>query len=211
MDREEYVNIISKVAGNIWDSVNSGAGKIDVGILYMDTYNGGELNQKLCYAKEGDSGFDLRAANNEQKGYQINPGGTIVVPTGVKVAVSKGFELQVRTRSGTPLKRGFNVANSPGTVDCITKDTLLDTNENGKIPLSDLMKMTDPTCLSFNEETQEYENDEIVKIWSVGEKEVIRFEMEDGSWFECTKNQQILTKNSGWKSADMLRVDDELM
>jgi len=40
-----------------------------------------------------------------------------VVKTGVKVAVPLGFEMQVRTRSGSPLKSDFFVANSPGTVD----------------------------------------------------------------------------------------------
>ena len=89
----------------------------DVKVVYLETYNGGEENKELCYEKEGDSGFDLRAATNPTGGYSIAPGGTIVIPTGIKVAVPEGLELQVRTRSGSPLKRGFNVANSPGTVD----------------------------------------------------------------------------------------------
>jgi dUTP pyrophosphatase len=89
----------------------------DVKIVYLDNYNGGDDDQKLVYAKDGDSGFDLRAATNEEGGYQVAPQGTIVIPTGFKVAVPQGTELQVRTRSGSPLKRGFNVANSPGTVD----------------------------------------------------------------------------------------------
>lgn len=90
---------------------------MDLKVVYLPNYNGGEDNKELEYAKEGDSGFDLRAATNEQGGYQVAPQGTIVVPTGIKVACPQGTELQVRTRSGSPLKRGFNVANSPGTVD----------------------------------------------------------------------------------------------
>jgi dUTP pyrophosphatase len=86
-------------------------------VIYLDTYNGGENDTKLCYAKEGDSGFDLRASTNEAGGYSVAPRGVIVVPVGIKVATPKGTELQVRTRSGSPLKKGFNVANSPGTVD----------------------------------------------------------------------------------------------
>jgi len=117
MKKEEYVNMFSNIAGHIYDTLFKSDVEIPVKIVYLDTYNGGEDNQKLLYAKEGDSGFDLRASTNEQGGYQIAPGGTIVVPTGIKVATPKGTELQVRTRSGSPLKRGFNVANSPGTVD----------------------------------------------------------------------------------------------
>lgn len=90
---------------------------VNVKIVYTEDYNGGENNEKLKYEKEGDSGFDLRAQNNPTGGYQIAPLGTIVIPCGFKIAVPKGLELQVRTRSGSPLKRGFNVANSPGTVD----------------------------------------------------------------------------------------------
>ena len=89
----------------------------EVNVIYLDAYNGGDGDVKLCYEKEGDSGFDLRAATNDEGGYQVAPQGTIVIPTGIKVAVPLGTELQVRTRSGSPLKRGFNVANSPGTVD----------------------------------------------------------------------------------------------
>jgi len=82
---------------------------IDVKIVYLDNYCGDPLR----YEKEGDSGFDLRADTE----YFVSPGGAIVIKTGIKVAVPFGYELQVRTRSGSPLKRGFVVANSPGTVD----------------------------------------------------------------------------------------------
>jgi dUTP pyrophosphatase len=90
---------------------------IPVEVVYTEDYNGGDDGEKLKYAKDGDSGFDLRAQSNATGGYQVAPQSVVVIPTGIKVAVPKGFELQVRTRSGSPLKKGFNVANSPGTVD----------------------------------------------------------------------------------------------
>lgn len=88
-------------------------------VIYLDTYNGGKDNEKLKYAKHGDSGFDLRAADTtDGMGYWlIPPGKAMVVKTGIKIAVPYGFEMQVRTRSGSPLKSDFFVANSPGTVD----------------------------------------------------------------------------------------------
>lgn len=91
--------------------------KTNIRVVYTPEYNGGEEKEELHYEKDGDSGFDLRAQTNEEGGYQIAPNGTIVIPVGIKVAVPKGLELQVRTRSGSPLKKGFVVANSPGTVD----------------------------------------------------------------------------------------------
>ena len=117
MNKQEYVDMFSQVAGIIWDGIMSKPEVCPVEIVYTDTYNGGEDNKKLNYEKEGDSGFDLRAETNEAGGYQIGVGGTIVIPVGIKVAVPKGTELQIRTRSGSPLKKGFVVANSPGTVD----------------------------------------------------------------------------------------------
>lgn len=88
-------------------------------IVYLENYNGGRENEKLKYAKHGDSGFDLRAAKDEDgMGYWlIPPNKAVVIPTGIKVAVPYGFEMQVRTRSGSPLKSDFFIANSPGTVD----------------------------------------------------------------------------------------------
>lgn len=112
--KDAYMEMVDEMAEAIEDLEQN---RVPVEIVYTPEYNGGEDNEKLNYAKEGDSGFDLRAQTNEEGGYQIAPQGTIVIPVGIKVAVPKGFELQVRTRSGSPLKRGFNVANSPGTVD----------------------------------------------------------------------------------------------
>ncbi len=85
----------------------------------MPDYCGGEDNLKLKYAKDGDSGFDLRAANTPSgaESWVIPPRTAEVVTTGIKVAVPEGYEMQVRTRSGSPLKSNFFVANSPGTVD----------------------------------------------------------------------------------------------
>lgn len=47
----------------------------------------------------------------------ILPGGRVLVPTGVSVAIDEGFEGQVRPRSGLSLKKGLTVLNSPGTID----------------------------------------------------------------------------------------------
>lgn len=67
------------------------------------------------YAKPGDSGADI-CAYLEQEMVRIMPQQSMVVPTGLKVAVPRGFEIQVRPRSGLA-SRGLCVANSPGTID----------------------------------------------------------------------------------------------
>lgn len=47
----------------------------------------------------------------------IEPGSTALIPTGLRLAIPEGFEIQVRPRSGLALKYGITVLNSPGTID----------------------------------------------------------------------------------------------
>jgi dUTP pyrophosphatase len=65
------------------------------------------------YETEGSSGLDIRA--NEET--IIEPGSWAMVGTGLFPEIEKGFEIQVRSRSGLAAKKGLFVLNSPGTVD----------------------------------------------------------------------------------------------
>ncbi|WP_031550107.1 dUTP diphosphatase [Parvularcula oceani] len=67
------------------------------------------------YASAGAAGADLRAAVTEP--VHIPPGGTAMIPTGLRIALPEGWEMQVRPRSGLAAKHGVTVLNSPGTVD----------------------------------------------------------------------------------------------
>jgi|LakMenEpi03Aug12_release.lakeMendotaPanAssembly.Ray.scaffolds.fasta_scaffold259961_2 dUTP pyrophosphatase len=67
------------------------------------------------YAKEGDSGFDLRAYISEP--IVLNSLERKLIPTGLYVELLPNTELQVRPRSGMCLKHGISVLNTPGTVD----------------------------------------------------------------------------------------------
>ena len=66
------------------------------------------------YQHSGDSCVDLA---NAGKNIILKPFSREIVPTGIKVAVPDGFELQVRPRSGLALKKGITVLNAPGTID----------------------------------------------------------------------------------------------
>ncbi len=72
-------------------------------------------NQNLFYATKGSAGIDLRA-NNENPEI-IKPGETKLIPTGIAVALPKGYEAQIRPRSGLALKNSLTVLNTPGTID----------------------------------------------------------------------------------------------
>lgn len=68
-----------------------------------------------CYATEFSAGVDLRAA--VEKEVLLEPSCRILIPTGIAIALPKGFEAQIRSRSGLAYKYGVIVLNSPGTID----------------------------------------------------------------------------------------------
>src|SRR3546814_367171 len=67
------------------------------------------------YATPESAGMDLCAAIFED--VLLNPGHRTLVPTGIIIALPKGFEAQIRPRSGLALKHGITVLNAPGTID----------------------------------------------------------------------------------------------
>lgn len=74
------------------------------------------------YATVGSAGFDLRAHFPEES-FKIEAGSTVLVSTGLVMAIPEGYELQIRSRSGWSLK-GLVVNNSPGTVDSDFRSTV---------------------------------------------------------------------------------------
>ena len=72
------------------------------------------------YAHLTDSGMDIYALED----ITIAPGETKLVPTGLKVAIPAGYELQVRPKSGRCLKTKLRVANTPGTIDAGYRDEI---------------------------------------------------------------------------------------
>ncbi|EGF92086.1 deoxyuridine 5'-triphosphate nucleotidohydrolase [Asticcacaulis biprosthecium C19] len=70
-----------------------------------------------AYETEGSAGLDLRAAIAADAPVTLKPLGRALIPTGLKIAVPLGYEVQVRPRSGLALKFGITCLNSPGTID----------------------------------------------------------------------------------------------
>ena len=67
------------------------------------------------YATGQSAGMDIRA--NLDEPIVLKPLQRCRVPTGLYIALPKGFEAQIRPRSGLALKKGIGVLNSPGTID----------------------------------------------------------------------------------------------
>ncbi|MDP1762780.1 MAG: dUTP diphosphatase [Sediminibacterium sp.] len=72
-------------------------------------------NPLPAYATQGSSGMDIRAFLSED--IQLQPMERILVPTGLFVELTEGYELQVRPRSGLAIKQGITCLNTPGTID----------------------------------------------------------------------------------------------
>ncbi len=67
------------------------------------------------YQSKSAAGMDVEAAI--EISYQLMPGEIHLFPTGFRLAIPDGFEVQVRPRSGLAVKHGVTVINSPGTID----------------------------------------------------------------------------------------------
>lgn len=67
------------------------------------------------YSTSGSAGMDIRAAIDSEE--ILNPGETKMIPTGLAIALSPGYECQVRSRSGLAAKHGVFALNAPGTID----------------------------------------------------------------------------------------------
>jgi dUTP pyrophosphatase len=67
------------------------------------------------YATEFSAGLDLRANINSP--IELNPFERQLIPTGLFIELHKGYEAQIRPRSGLAFKHGVTVLNSPGTID----------------------------------------------------------------------------------------------
>ncbi len=68
-----------------------------------------------AYKTEGASGMDIMAFIKEP--INLKPNSSCLVPTGLTVAFSSDFEIQIRPRSGLAAKNSISVLNTPGTID----------------------------------------------------------------------------------------------
>jgi dUTP pyrophosphatase len=93
---------------------SSSAGRVVVAVHWLDPDKSGDLSLP-SYETDGASGMDVCAALEGD--YLLQPGGRILVPTGLAVAIPQGYEIQVRPRSGLAVRHGVTILNAPGTID----------------------------------------------------------------------------------------------
>ena len=78
-----------------------------------------------AYQSADAAGLDLCAAIPEKESVELLPGQRIAVPTGFAIEIPRGFEGQVRPRSGLALRHGVTCLNAPGTIDADYRGEIL--------------------------------------------------------------------------------------
>lgn len=68
-----------------------------------------------AYASSGASGCDLTAGISDP--VSLQPLERTLIPTGIRVEIPRGFEAQIRPRSGLAYRKGLSLPNTPGTID----------------------------------------------------------------------------------------------
>lgn len=81
-------------------------------VIKIKNISGCELPE---YATSGAAGMDIRAALTQP--VTLLPGERQLIPTGLFMELSEGYEAQIRPRSGLAIKQGITCLNSPGTID----------------------------------------------------------------------------------------------
>lgn len=126
-------DFLKSIIGTIVNAVNDteGISKRNVQVAIELCHPDAKIPQ---YAHISDSGVDVYALDD----ITVKPGETVLVPTGIKVALPAGYELQVRPKSGRALKTKLRVANTPGTIDQQYRDEIKVIIENIESPIKDI-------------------------------------------------------------------------
>lgn len=70
-----------------------------------------------AYETAGAAGADVRANFADRSTVTLVARARVLIPTGLRMAIPAGFEVQIRPRSGLALKHGISMVNAPGTID----------------------------------------------------------------------------------------------
>lgn len=177
-------------------------------------------NPDPSYSTIGSAGVDLRAFLPEP--ITIRPGEHLIVPTGLYMELPEGYEAQVRPRSGLAAKHGIAVLNTPGTIDCVTGDTIVNLPDKSTDTLLNVINRfkngESIKLLSLNS-NHEVVYGEVTNVASKGLKSILSIKFEDGQVLKCTRNHEIMLGNGRYKIACNLKpglsaisvVDDEII
>lgn len=128
----EKTNFLKQFFAIIFNTISrttNGRKVAQIAIEYIDD------NAKMPeYARVGDAGMDIYAIDD----YDIAPGETKIIPTGIKLAIPIGYEIQIRPKSGRCANTKLRIANSPATIDAQYRGEIGVIVENVEAPIKDI-------------------------------------------------------------------------
>ncbi len=129
----QKIDFLKQLLAIVYNTINDTVG-IAKKVIEIPVARIHENAQIPAYAHDTDSGLDVFALDD----ITIAPGETKLIPTGLKVAIPRGYELQVRPKSGRALKTKLRIANTPGTIDAGYRDEIGVIIENVEPPIKSI-------------------------------------------------------------------------
>ena len=178
------IDFLTSIIGILHNAFTASEG-ISKRIIKVPIEKCDERAKAPTYANTTDSGMDVYALED----ITIAPGETKLIPIGIKVALPRGYELQVRPKSGRSLKSKLRIANTPGTIDAGYRDEIGIIVENIEPVISDI--------------SYEYDDEGNLKITSIdfgsshtigaGEKfaQLVLAEVPKASWLQVDSVAEI--------------------
>lgn len=116
------------------------------------------------YETENSAGIDLKACfSNVEKGALIERGERLLIKTGIFLEIPKGYEVQIRPRSGLAFKFGVTVLNSPGTIDADYRGEIgVILINHGEVPF--VVSHGDRIAQMVLKKVEEFEFDEVEEL-----------------------------------------------
>jgi len=145
----------------------------------------------LGYMLLGSDIVNLAKKNNVLMNTRGSAGGSLLVYSlGMSVTDPIIYELQFERF----LTRGRILAGTPPDIDCLTYNNRILTANNEYMSIEELIKQQQKQIGIFNETKKQVEKGIFFEVIDKGKKECFLYELDDGSWIECTANHQVLTK-----------------
>lgn len=153
------------------------------------------------------AGYDF--FNNTGFDIMLEPGEiSNLIPLGVKSYMQFDEYLTIVPRSSLG-KYSTRLANSIGIIDCVPGDSLISTPD-GDFTILEILDKKIMTVYSFNEETNEIEEDFLTNIMEVEGQCMMLIQAEDGSTIKLPETKEVYTKR-GWVVARDLSLSDEIL
>lgn len=124
-------SFLHRILVQMTDYIKSRLGAVEIVTI---PYEKTEETTTPTYARLGDAGMDIYS----NEGYTIEPGKTLIIPTGIKVAIPEGYAILIQPRSGLSAKTKLRVANTPGLIDSGYRDEIGVIIENIEPPFKDI-------------------------------------------------------------------------